>query len=159
MNRQSGGYAFLGALLCMGTVIPAQAGESHGGVVIHRAGGWQTGGPAFSQMPPAFQVPPGYMGSIGWGGGLTRTPESAQEQHQRFHQHQQFHHNQFHEHRQFHGEQSGYLYDWSDSQFAPDSHAGWPPAGQIAPGQGYQQLQRAWDPINQRSYYYYGPSR
>lgn len=159
MDRQLGRLALLGGVLAGAAVLPAQAGDGHGGVVIHRAGDWQTSGPAFSQVPPAFQVPPGYVGSIGWGGGLTRTPESAQEQHHRFHEHQQFHHEQFHEHQQFHGEQSGYLYDWSGSQFAPDAHAGWPPADHAAPGQGYQQLQRAWDPINQRSYHYYGPSR
>lgn len=159
MDRQSGGYVLLGALLCVGGVLPALAGEIQGGVVIHRAGGWQTGGPAFSQVPPAIQVSPGYGGSIGWGGGQTRTPESAERQHHRFHEHQQLHHEQYHEHQQFHDEQSGSLYDWSGSQFAPDSQAGWPPAGQASPGQGYQQLQRGWDPMNQRSYYYYGPSR
>lgn len=159
MNRQSGGCAFLSILLCVGTVIPALAGESPDGVVIHRAGGGQIGGAAFIQAPSGFQMSPGYVGSVGWGDGLTRTPERAERQHQRFHEHQQYHHEQFHEHQQFHDAQSGTLYDWSDSQFSPDAQAGWPATNHSASGQGYQQLQQGWDNINQRSYYYYGPSR
>lgn len=152
MDRWMSRLGFLGAVLCGAAAIStAQAHD----VVVHQAGGIQWGAPAFVQAPP-----PVYPGNIYWGGERAVVPE--REWPRDYSEHRRFHREQAEEHEHWHEEHQAELRDrdhWRDERRHRDWDDHWDRRAYSQPDQGYQRLQRGWDNINQRAYYYYGPDR